>query len=163
MQGPRLPRDCPLLKLSQAGRPPSAGHTHALTTLWRCAVPMEGAEWVLEHSRDPSAHDITSQLPGHSQSPDSQQPKPDTCVLHICVCVFFKDFIYSFMRNTQRETGGRDTGRGRSRLHAPGARRWIRPRVSRITPWAKGRRQTIAPPRDPRISAFIFCKFVLKG
>ena len=24
------------------------------------------------------------------------------------------------------------------------------PRVSRIAPWAKGRRQTAAPPRDPR-------------
>ena len=28
---------------------------------------------------------------------------------------FFKDFIYLFMRDTQ---GGKDTGRGRSRLHA---------------------------------------------
>eukprot|EP00071_Canis_lupus_P032201 XP_022265758.1 centrosomal protein of 44 kDa isoform X1 [Canis lupus familiaris] len=45
---------------------------------------------------------------------------------------------------------GRDTGRGRSRLHAPGARRGIRSRVSRIAPWAKGRRQTAAPPRDPQ-------------
>ena len=49
---------------------------------------------------------------------------------------------------TERETG-RDTGRGRSRLHALGARRGIRSRVSRIAPWAKGRRQTAAPPRDP--------------
>ena len=55
---------------------------------------------------------------------------------------------------TERERErGRDTGRGRSRLHAPGARRGIRSRVSRIAPWAKGRRQTTAPPRDPR---FIF-------
>ena len=30
---------------------------------------------------------------------------------------FFKDFIYLFMRDTQREKS-RDTGRGRSRLHA---------------------------------------------
>ena len=29
--------------------------------------------------------------------------------------LFFKDFIYLFMRDTER---GRDTGRGRSRLHA---------------------------------------------
>ena len=49
---------------------------------------------------------------------------------------------------TERERG-RDTGRGRSRLHAPGTRRGIRSRVSRIAPWAKGRRQTAAPPRDP--------------
>ena len=33
---------------------------------------------------------------------------------------FFKDFIYLFMIVTQRERG-RDIGRGRSRLHAPGA------------------------------------------
>ena len=49
---------------------------------------------------------------------------------------------------TQRERS-RDTGRGRSRLHAPGAWCGIRSRVSRITTWAKGRFQTTAPPRDP--------------
>ena len=31
-----------------------------------------------------------------------------------------------------------------------GAQRGIRSRVSRIAPWAKGRRQTTAPPRDPK-------------
>eukprot|EP00071_Canis_lupus_P034943 XP_022268500.1 ankyrin repeat and death domain-containing protein 1A isoform X14 [Canis lupus familiaris] len=42
---------------------------------------------------------------------------------------------------THRERGrGRNTGRGRRRLHAPEARRGIRSRVSRIAPWAKGRR-----------------------
>ena len=50
---------------------------------------------------------------------------------------------------------GRDTGRGRSRLHAPGTRRGIRSRVSKIAPWAKGRRQTAAPPRDPFSYIFI--------
>ena len=62
---------------------------------------------------------------------------------------FFFNF-YLFMIVTERERG-RDTGRGRSRLHAPGARRGIRSRVSRIAPWAKGRRQTAAPPRDPPV------------
>ena len=53
-------------------------------------------------------------------------------------------------REIEREReGGRDTGRGRSRLHALGARHGIRSRDSRIAPWAKGRRQTAAPPRDP--------------
>ena len=51
-------------------------------------------------------------------------------------------------RERERERG-RDIGRGRSRLHAPGARRGIRSQVSRITPWATGRRQTTVPPRDP--------------
>ena len=54
---------------------------------------------------------------------------------------------------TERERG-RDTGIGRSRLHASGARCGIRSWVSRIAPWAKGRRQTAAPPRDPHL--FIF-------
>ena len=58
-------------------------------------------------------------------------------------------FIFLFMIVTERERG-RDIGRGRSRLHAPGARRGIRSQVSRIAPWAKGRRQTAAPPRDPQ-------------
>ena len=49
---------------------------------------------------------------------------------------------------TERERErGRDIGRGRSRLHAPGARCGTRSRVPRIAPWAKGRRQTAAPPR----------------
>ena len=62
---------------------------------------------------------------------------------------FFKIlFIHSWETQRDRERG-RDTGRGRSRLHAPGARRGTWSRVSRITPWAKGRRQTTAPPRDP--------------
>ena len=65
-------------------------------------------------------------------------------------CIFFFFNFYLFMIVTERERErGRDTGRGRSRLHAPGARCGIRSRVSRIAPWAKGRRQTAAPPRDP--------------
>ena len=52
-------------------------------------------------------------------------------------------------RERERERG-RDIGRGRSRLHALRAwRHGIRSRVSRIAPWAKGRRQTAVPPRDP--------------
>ena len=43
----------------------------------------------------------------------------------------------------------RERQRHRSRLHAPGAQRGILSQVSRIAPWAKGRRQTAAPPRDP--------------
>ncbi|XP_048960858.1 rho GTPase-activating protein 20-like isoform X4 [Canis lupus dingo] len=56
--------------------------------------------------------------------------------------------INAAQSHRERERG-RDTGRGRSRLHALGARRGIRSRVSRIVPRAKGRRQTAAPPRDP--------------
>ena len=71
-------------------------------------------------------------------------------------CFFFKILLiylfinfYLFMIVTERERErGAETGRGRSRLHAPGARCGIQSRVSRIMPWAKGRRQTAAPPRD---------------
>ena len=62
--------------------------------------------------------------------------------------------IYLFMIVTERERG-RDTGRGRSRLHAPGARCGTRSRVSGIAPWARGRRPTAVPPRDPGFKAFI--------
>ena len=57
-------------------------------------------------------------------------------------------FLFIYDSDTQRERG-RDTGRERSRLHAPGARHGTPSRVSRIVPWAKGRCQTAAPPRDP--------------
>ena len=79
-------------------------------------------------------------------------------VFYLYLFIYFLIIFYLFMivthTHTERERErererGRDTGRGRSRLHAPGARRGIRSRVSRIAPWAKGRRQTTAPPRDP--------------
>ena len=77
-----------------------------------------------------------------------------------CLEIFFFNF-YLFMIVTERERErGRDTGRGRSRLHAPGARRGVRSRVSRIAPWAKGRRQTAAPPRDPRMPGNIIVNIV---
>ena len=76
-----------------------------------------------------------------------QRQAPNRCATQGSPFFYLKIlFIYSW--ETERERG-RDTGRGRSRLHALGARRGIRSRVSRIAPWAKGRRQTAAPPRDP--------------
>ena len=47
-----------------------------------------------------------------------------------------------------------------SRLHAPGARCGTRSRVSRIAPWAKGRHQTAAPPRDPEYYLFLLKIFI---
>ena len=57
------------------------------------------------------------------------------------------------MRERERERG-RDIGRGRSRLHAPGARRGIRSRVSRIAPWAT--KAGAKPLRHPGIPNYIF-------
>ena len=65
-------------------------------------------------------------------------------------------------RERERERG-RDIGRGRSRLHAPGARPGTRSRVSRITPWANGRCQTAAPPRDPERVISFQIQIKLKG
>ena len=47
-------------------------------------------------------------------------------ILEVVSLLFFKDFIYLFMRQRERERErekGRDTGRGRSRLCA-GSRMW---------------------------------------
>ena len=81
----------------------------------------------------------------------STHPSPITSPYHTnppshTLSLFIRDRERERERERER---GRDTGRRRSRLHAPGARRGIRSRVSRIAPWAKGRRQTAEPPRDP--------------
>ena len=68
------------------------------------------------------------------------------------ISFFFYFYFFYFTIVTERERQrGRDIGRGRSRLHALGAQSGIRSRVSRIAPWAKGRLQTAAPPRDPSL------------
>ena len=66
-------------------------------------------------------------------------------VFAMSILIFF-NFIYLFIQDRHRERG-RDTGRGRSGS-MQGARCGTRSRVSRIMPWAEGRRQTAEPPRD---------------
>ena len=66
--------------------------------------------------------------------------------------------IVTSEREREREAETQAEGEA-GRLHAPGARRGIRSRVSRIAPWAKGRRQTAAPPRDPKRKAFKYRNF----
>ena len=56
---------------------------------------------------------------------------------------------------TDRERGG-DTGRGRSRLHAPGARRGTQPWVSRITPRAAGGAKPLRHRGCPKVYLFIY-------
>ena len=60
--------------------------------------------------------------------------------------LFFFKFLFIYYSHTERER--------EAETQAEGARCGIRSRVSRIAPWAKGRRQTAAPPRDPRIIFF---------
>ena len=55
---------------------------------------------------------------------------------------------------TQREREAETQAKGEPGS-MQGARRGIRSGVSRIAPWAKGRRQTAAPPRDPKLRQFI--------
>ena len=54
------------------------------------------------------------------------------------------------MRDTQREKD-RDTGRGRSRLHA-GSLMWDSIQVSRITPWVEGGTKPLSHQGCPIIS-----------
>ena len=58
--------------------------------------------------------------------------------------VFFKDFIYLFIRDTEKERGT-DTGRdrGRSRLHV-GSLTW-----DSITPWTEGGTKPLSHPGYP--------------
>ena len=71
-------------------------------------------------------------------------------ILFYLFIFFFKDFIYLFMIVTQRERDREAETQAEGEAGSmQGARRGIRSRVSRIMPWAKGRRQTAAPPRDP--------------
>ena len=63
-------------------------------------------------------------------------PQPTTST----TAVFFKRF-YVFIHERQREReNGRDTGRGRSRLHAG------RSQVSGIMPWAEGGAKSLSHP-----------------
>ena len=76
------------------------------------------------------------------------QSKLHVDVVYVLSIFFFNFYLFMIVTERERERR-RDTGRGRSRLHAPGARCGIRSWVSRIAPWAKGRRLTAAPPRHP--------------
>ena len=69
-------------------------------------------------------------------------------ILFLPIWIFFKDFIYLFMRNTHTHRG-RDTGGGRGRLHAPGARCGIRSQDSRITPGPKAGATPLSHPGIP--------------
>ncbi|CAD7689539.1 unnamed protein product [Nyctereutes procyonoides] len=60
---------------------------------------------------------------------------------------FFTDFLFQREREAETQAEG-EVG---SML---GARRGTRSQDSRIAPWAKGRRQTAEPPRDPPIFFF---------
>ena len=67
--------------------------------------------------------------------------------------MIFKDFIYLFLRDPEK---GRDTGRGRSKLHAGSLTRdWvsrisrITSWVSRISPWAEGGAKPLSHPGCP--------------
>ena len=78
-------------------------------------------------------------------------------IYFVVVVVFvFLNFYLFMIVTSEREREAETQAEGEAgRLHAPGARRGTRSRVSRIAPWAKGRRQTAAPPRDPYVLIFL--------
>ena len=63
----------------------------------------------------------------------------------------FKDFIYLFMRDTEREGKTQAEGEAGS---MQGARRGTRSRVSRIRPWAKGSTKLLSHPGCPSTGNF---------
>ena len=73
--------------------------------------------------------------------------------LSACMCAGHKEFVFRhfiyLLKDSERE---QELGKGQRKREKQtprtGSPTWD-PRVSRITPWAKGRRQTAAPPRDP--------------
>ena len=65
---------------------------------------------------------------------------------------FFKDFMYLFLRDTERGRG-RGRGRGRSGLYAGSPTRDSIP-GPRVTPWTGGRRSTTQPPGRPQTWVF---------
>ena len=63
---------------------------------------------------------------------------------------FFKDFyLFIHERHREREREAETQAEGEAGP-MQGARRGTRSWDSRIIPWAKGRRQTAEPPRDPQ-------------
>ena len=74
---------------------------------------------------------------------------------------FLRFYLYIYERHRER---GRDTGGGRSRLHAGSPMRDSIPR-SRIMPWAEGSRSTAKPPRCHCLSdglhIFVWLTFAL--
>ena len=69
---------------------------------------------------------------------------------------FFKDlFIYLFIHDRQREREREAETQAEGEAGSkPGARHGTRSWDSRTAPWAKGRRQTAEPPRDPHVHSF---------
>ena len=63
-----------------------------------------------------------------------------------CPCLFFKFYLFTHERHTERET---ETQAEEEAGSMQGARHGTQSQDSRIMPWAKGRRQTAEPPRDP--------------
>ena len=131
--------------------------SHCLRMVVDCAEVMP---WDDSSGRWPSVRLHGSLLP-----PDSHSPTILFVYSFILFIFFFNFYLFIIVTERKRERErererGRDIGRGRSRLHAPGAQRGIRSRVSRIAPWAKGRHQTAAPPRDPYSFILKFYLFI---
>ena len=72
--------------------------------------------------------------------PHGKPGKPERT--HVSLFYLF----YLFMRDRESEAETQAEGEAGP---MQGAQRGTRPRVSRVTPWADGRRQTAEPPRDP--------------
>ena len=62
------------------------------------------------------------------------------------IFIFFKDFIYLFMRDTERDAETQAEGEAGS---MQGPRRGTRSRVSRVRPWTEGSAKPLSHPGLP--------------
>ena len=112
------------------------------------------------YSITPSAHPIKCppQCPSPSHSHLSPPPFPPPLVCFLQLRVFFKDFVYLFMRHTHTHTEREREAETQAEGEAgsmQGARRGTRSRVSRIRPWAEGGAKPLSHPGPPFIYLFI--------
>ena len=62
---------------------------------------------------------------------------------------FFNFYLFMIVTHRERERERQRHRQKEKQAPCTGSPTWDSIRVSRIAPWAKGRRQTAAPPRDP--------------
>ena len=80
--------------------------------------------------------------------------------LFIIYFLFFKDFLYLFMREIQKEREAETLAEGEAGS-TQGARHETRSQVSRIRPWAEGGAKLLSHPGCPILYPFRRLSFVL--
>ena len=107
------------------------------------------------HARSPT----WDSMPGLQDRALGQRQAPNRCATQGSLFFFFKIYFFNlFMIEREREAETQEEGEAGS---MPEAWRGTQYRDSRFTPWAKGRRQTAEPPRDPSFWIVLTHHFLL--